>query len=402
MSVLAVMVLLGACGSSKHTATTATTTPSATAPSGATATTAAPATGTPITIGAGCPETPPVVSPECWTVTQAVVAQVNKEGGINGHPLKFTYCDTSSGNPQLFPQCIKELTDNSAVVAMVGGVSDGSYCSQITAAGMANIGPNVRVTDDFNCANSFPISDFSLSGFAAEAAYLFAAGKTKPGVIYPDIPAGLVSVKGIVSGFPSGTHVDEIAASLSEATYAPFIAKAEGDGDNPMFLLLSDTQLASAIKSAQQISYSPSFAVSYSCDDPKLFLTPLGSTINGVICALPWNPSAQTEITAVMDANGTPDFDNNFNAVAAYTGAEMAVAAMKSITGPVTRASLLSAMNHLQFSDPLLLAPINFPSLPGNVTGATRVPNALNDIAEVENGQLQVIKTDVNGATPSS
>lgn len=60
----------------------------------------------------------PLGVPERNTV-EMLVKQINKKGGVDGHPLKVIYYD-DAGNPQQAAQACQELLTNKSVVAIVG------------------------------------------------------------------------------------------------------------------------------------------------------------------------------------------------------------------------------------------------------------------------------------------
>jgi branched-chain amino acid transport system substrate-binding protein len=122
----AACLVFSACGSSKKTTATATTAAggTATTAAGGTATTkaAAAATGTPIVIGAVGSNTGVDIFPEPMKAAKAVFDEVNKAGGINGHPIQYLVeddGDTAEGAAA----AAKRLVEDKKVLAMVGGGS---------------------------------------------------------------------------------------------------------------------------------------------------------------------------------------------------------------------------------------------------------------------------------------
>jgi branched-chain amino acid transport system substrate-binding protein len=122
----AACLVFSACGSSKKTDATATTAAggTATTAAGGTATTkaAAAATGTPIVLGAVGSKTGTDIFPEPMVAAQLVFDEVNKAGGINGHPIQYLVeddADTAEGAAA----AAKRLVEDKKVLALVGGGS---------------------------------------------------------------------------------------------------------------------------------------------------------------------------------------------------------------------------------------------------------------------------------------
>ncbi|MCZ7526533.1 MAG: ABC transporter substrate-binding protein [Acidimicrobiia bacterium] len=135
----------------------------ATAAEGDTTTTAGQAaTGTPLTFGALCQESPPVVEVECYTTTQAVFDWYNAQGGLDGHPLELEHCDISASNPENMANCLQKLTGDSSVLAFVGNQGDEGIAALAEPAEMANIGPNILGLDAGTAPISFPLSPWGM------------------------------------------------------------------------------------------------------------------------------------------------------------------------------------------------------------------------------------------------
>ena len=129
-------VTLSACGSSNKSSTTAATAPAATTGGGA-STTAAPAagdvtkcgtkpgvkaTGTPIKLGAIVTKQPGTDFTDGATMAQAYFTCVNDNGGINGHPISYTF-ETEQTDPAQIAGLAKKLIQSDKVVGIVGGFS---------------------------------------------------------------------------------------------------------------------------------------------------------------------------------------------------------------------------------------------------------------------------------------
>jgi branched-chain amino acid transport system substrate-binding protein len=387
-------LVLAACSSSGATKTTASPSSSV---KPATGTPVKPATGTPIAVGALCNESPPVVASECYTVQDAVYKQFNDAGGLNGRPIQLQHCDASTGNPENAPNCLRKFVGDPSILALTGSISTTGFTALVGSAKMANIGPNVRVPEELTSPLSFPIASLSES-YVANIIQSLASQKKSPVAIYPNISAGLLTLSTIKDAYSArGITLVAIPASLSEPTYAPFVSKAKASNGDPLYLLLSQTQLARAITDANGLGYHPQFVASYACYDTNNVIKPLGSQLEGTACSTPWNINmAGSEVTNVMQAAGATGYNLSFNSIIVYEAAKMFIAALKTINGPITRDSVYTAMSQLKFSDPALLAPLDFSALPGPSKTFPRISNGLYNVYEFKGGQLNLLQSKVD------
>lgn len=348
------------------------------------------ATGRPIRFGSMCQLSPPVEEPECETVVQAVFAEYNAAGGLDGRPLVQVVCDNSGSDPANIAKCHTKLSEDDDVIAFIANAGSGAIGPVLERAGMASVSPQVLEADSLNSPNSFPISGWGGFGFAASAAYTLKAGKSKPGGLYPPSEPGFAAMNGIKSVYtPRGVQVSEIPADVDEATYTPFVAKAKSSGVDPLYVLQPSAQLARIFGDAAQLGYEPTFVLPYTCAHER-FLDDISDVkdANGAICAVPFDWDAGAKLRATMKRYGKKDWKYSYVAVNSYVAAKMAIAALESIQGDVTRASFLDAMRKLRFTNEFLLEPIDFSKLPGPLPVAKQLVSYTFNIYAVRNGKL--------------
>lgn len=355
-----------------------------------TSATTAELTGAPIKFASMCQLSPPVREPECQSVIEAVFAEYNAAGGLDGRPLEQVVCDNSTSDPANIAKCHTQLSEDTAIVAFVANAGSGAIGPVLEQAGMASVSPQVLEGDSLNSPNAFPFSGWGGFAFAASAAYTLSEGKDNPAGLYPPSEPGFAAINGIKSVYtPRGVEVAEIPADVDEATYTPFVARAQSSNVDPLYVLQPSAQLARIFADAAQLGYQPTFVLPYTCGHEQ-FLEDIGpvADANGALCALPFDWDADEELRATMEAQSDEDWKYTYVAVNSYIGAKMAIAALESIQGDVTRASFLDAMRTLRFEDPLLLEPIDFSRLPGPLPVATQLTSYKFNIYSLRDGEL--------------
>lgn len=362
----------------------------ATAAEGDTTTTAGQAaTGTPLTFGALCQESPPVVEVECYTTTQAVFDWYNAQGGLDGHPLELEHCDISASNPENMANCLQKLTGDSSVLAFVGNQGDEGIAALAEPAEMANIGPNILGLDAGTAPISFPLSPWGMGGFQASASYTVDQGAQKPAALYPDIQAGESALGGIKLAYSgAGIEVTGIKAAVDETTYTPLVAQAQQADADVLFILQPAQVLVTVFEDMGRLGYDPMVALPYTCfhDD---FLEMVGSAGDGAVCAVPFDleDEALSELVEIMDEYGPDDWKLTYVAGNSYLAAKALIQALESIEGEITRPAILEAMRTLVFEHPMLPAPVDFASATGHaIMKAAKM--GLYYIYELDDGEL--------------
>ena len=209
-------VALSGCGSKKKNNTTAATTPAAPAASTPAATTPAAspsdatacgtkpgtkATGTPIKLGAIVTKQPGTDFTDGATMADAYFNCVNDNGGINGHPIDYTF-ETEQTDPAQIAGLAKKLIQTDKVVGIVGGFSiiecavDHKYWESLGIFEIdAGIAPECYGTSNSSAPNMGPrySSDGAVQGVVRAGAKKIAFDQSNvPGTEY--IAAGPTAV----------------------------------------------------------------------------------------------------------------------------------------------------------------------------------------------------------------
>jgi ABC-type branched-subunit amino acid transport system substrate-binding protein len=340
-------------GSSSSTpSSSATGASSATAASGATA--AAAASKSPITVEIIAVLSNPAFSdPEAATAAQAYVKQANASGGINGHPIVLQVCD-SNLNPNKETACFQQaVTDHDA--AVVGSfLLFGTGMKLLQAAGIPFIGGNGTTTAEFTSPISFPADSGEIGWYDGEAALMKKAGVTKPAIMYCDTAACDLSVQFAQQYWTKngGGTVKSVLAPLAQAAYSSQAASTASGGTNGVMMASATQAIPKMVTDLRQANFTGPIALIDSFVDSST-VSAMGSYANGLLVSGLLDPVTQTSSVGVkafvsaMNAEN-PSAAKDGLSEHTWNGFDLFSQAAKTISGPITGASLLQALENIK------------------------------------------------------
>jgi len=385
---LAVALALAACGSS-----------SSSGGSGSSASgngSSSNASGSPLLFGNVSEISGAAGTPEERNSVQAYFDQINASGGVDGHKLELTSCDDQS-SPSVAANCLKSLSSNSKVLAIVGN-SDETTESQYD---MADIGTAMTTAENLTATNVFALAGDSESGSdaAADIKYAEQKGLKKPGIIDCPTPSGCVStfqnIQKLVES--QGMKLASASAPLTAVDMTPQVLALKNAGVNFIFMDEAPSGVIDAMKAAQAIGYHPYWTLLWSSFSSNV-ATQLPAGTANVLVPSAYNISspAFSQYEATMNKYiGQGKWVLSALGLTGWTGAQMLVETLKAIHGPITRASILAAAHNLTFTSPLLPGPVDL-SQPGAVKGMPSVRNWMWYLNTIQNGKF----VQINGGNP--
>lgn len=334
----------------------------------------------------------------------AIKAQAAK-GGVNGSPVKVVVCKNKSNDPNGGAACATKMADNPKVVAVVGSAnSEGDSINPILdKAGVAAIGSLPISTGDFTSPIAFPVMSGALGtpGAATLLSDKLDINKISLGNLELAAAAQVPILINQALGVRGTKLAGEVKLPLDKQDLSAEAAQLANEGDGIVVTSLPE-QFARLVRAGQSTG---SWADKKVATLPSI-LTPavmksLGSEADGIYIAtggLATNDIKRPgvlrylrEIKKYGDASKSSD-DLVKNAWLAF---QVFAAAAKGQT-TVDRASVLAAMNQLQY-DPQGLAPkLDYTKLNTTVFGGA-VPRAFNTsvmYAQVKNGKIVSIKRE--------
>jgi branched-chain amino acid transport system substrate-binding protein len=276
-----VAVLLAACGSSSKTSSSASA-------SGASSSSGASGSGSTITVGSAISVNSPILDDaERKAGIEAAISDINAAGGINGHQVKFDFCDTTySANKEI--DCARQMVADK-VVAVINpdflADQTGRAYQVLAAAGIPIVGDSGLAPGGMASPNSFPLSG-GIPGwvFGADDNAL-RAGATKIAVVQDINPssefAGKLAVAGLAAAKLKPTAL-VTADPSSDPSLSSAAAKAIAGGTNGVVAAMAPANVPKLIVALRQAGYKGIIS-SLSAIVPNQIITALKSAADGIL-----------------------------------------------------------------------------------------------------------------------
>lgn len=355
--------------------------------------------------------TQPVVNGQDLSLgVRAAVDAINAGGGIQGHKIKFTFCQDGApplGDPNTSANCARKAAqDGDAAIVGAFTIYDTNMFPVLTAAHIPMIvGPSGDPNDATN-ADAFPVTESGFPILVGQAEVLAQQAHCKKESVIT--LGGIPSTTGIVDSVFAGAKASGVAVgapSLVTPTtvdFSPSIAKLAGEGVDCIvdgFPTTAQTQpILQAIKSAgthQKVSVNVDVLTNSA-------IKSIGPLLNGVY------GSDSAYMNALAGTNDTADASpeeakmiatmkqyepsalaQNHSVYPGYASMMVFEAAVKKVLAdkkPVTGANVMDALNHLQVSTGIT-PPLNF-AQKGAIKAMPRMFNTFVNFFQVRNGNL--------------
>jgi branched-chain amino acid transport system substrate-binding protein len=303
-------------------------------------------------------------STEAYEGAKAAAAAVNADGGINGHPLQVKVCNAGAGQgvaPAV--ACARGLVSDSKVLAEVGDFQ--LYADQsnaiLAAAKVPSIAPAPSSASVLSSKNTFPLSG---SEGAALGVALADAGAKKIQVAYTNVPqaAAALSFAKLTLGQGRGMTIQGgIPVDLTATDLTPQVTEgAKGDG---VVLAMLPAQLSSWLTVEKSGGFTQKLAASAGALLPKE-LAALGGKADGVVVAsgLPIVTSSMPGVVRFRTemAKYAPGQAVDGTSLNSWLGTWAFAQVARTMTGDLTRASVMSAFGNLTNFNVFGLLPTGF------------------------------------------
>lgn len=118
------------------------------------------------------------------SIYKAWVDSVNATGGINGHPVQFTYMD-DAGNPGTSVSDVQQLVGSDHVIALVDMTNDDeAWASYVQSKGVPVVGGGTSTTPMYSNPDFYPEGQTEDALFPSIILAAKAAGATNLGLLY--------------------------------------------------------------------------------------------------------------------------------------------------------------------------------------------------------------------------
>src|SRR6202050_281657 len=296
---------------------------------------------------------PAFSDPEAAVAAQAYVKEANASGGINGHPIDLEVCD-SNLDPNKETACFQKAVSDH-VVAVVGSfLLFGTGMKLLQTASIPCIGGNGTTLAEFTSPISFPADSGEIGWYYGEAALLKGAGVTKPAIMYCDTAACDLSVQYAQDEWTqsggSGT-IKKVLAPLAQAQYTAQAADTVTGGTNGVMMASATQAIPKMVTDLRQASFTGPVALIDSFVDTST-VSAMGSYANGLLVSGLLDPVTQTTapgVEAFVKAmnNQNPSAPKDGLAEHSWNGFDLFGQVAKTISGDITGASLLKALQNV-------------------------------------------------------
>jgi branched-chain amino acid transport system substrate-binding protein len=311
-------------------------------------------TKTTITFGQTAPQSgPAALYGQSTAGVKAYFQAVNAAGGVAGHKLALVSLDDQY-QPQVAIQATRKLLDQSkafAEVAVNGSATTKADLTVLDPDNVPLIGPQSGADflqpfakNVYNVWPSYRVEGNLLGTFAAKTLHL-----KKVGVLYQDDDFGQSLFAGVKS---SGLKPAlAIPYDPTQTDFGPQVQQFKGAGVDGVIILAIPQPTISFLNSMAGIGFTPVRIMSQVSAIPQSFSAAPkefpGTYVGAFIPPLQSSANPQVaQFTAAM-AKYEPGAPASIFAAWGWTEAQVAVAGLKAIHGPITRSSYETALDSL-------------------------------------------------------
>jgi ABC-type branched-subunit amino acid transport system substrate-binding protein len=350
------------------------------------------AKGTPVKVGVIAPTgTAGENYPEVLASATAAAMAINKAGGIQGHPIQIDYCNEQA-DANAGPACARTLVSDGVVIADATTSVDnpqGVY-DVLRAANIASVANNVDQAPDYTDPSVYPIDSGSPGAFFACGALAPSPTHAKSAAslhysLTASVTSGDLFKRGMAASLTSVTGKADVIVPTPPAPFNPTAAVNQLKSVGLVGLALTAQQDEQFMQSYSQLGGKGAF-----CTDEismsDAVLKGLGQSAKNYygaaafppINAASANPGIKQylgDMSAAKSA-GVKDADINTlqTGLNAWIGMQVIKQVGDSLKGPITAASLYTAMKTAQMSVPGLLTSVDF-GAPPKVASYPRIHN---------------------------
>jgi branched-chain amino acid transport system substrate-binding protein len=388
---LALTSTVAACGSDSENAETTTTTTKL--------------TGSPVTIGVIYTDDDGTGAEASYVEDslRASVAALEARGGLNGHPIKIRVCTTGANDTNAGAQCANEMVNDPSLIAMVGSsTSNGDAVNPILEKeGVANIAATPLSSSDYSTKVNFPVTGGAVTGPGVATLLTDEFGAKTVNLAYPDLAA--TATLPILFAQALGPRELELGTQvklpIEKQDLSAEAAQLAKGADGIAVTAFAD-QFARLVKSGRSSGAWPADlkVATFTSTLNNEVIETLGADAEGIyapaLLALTTVDSpGMRKYLGDLEKYGKNDiFDRAEDDVvkSPWLGLQILAAATKGLT-TIDRASVLAAMNKLQFDSEGLAPPFDFSKENTTILGGA-VPRLFNTsvmYGVVKDGKVQ-------------
>lgn len=284
---------------------------------------------------------------------KAAVAAINKAGGVNGHKLELTTCNSQS-DPNKVTNCAKQAVQGgyAAVVGQSDVLTTVSLpilkSGNVPSIGLIPFGNNI----DMQSPISFPLNAGTTGAYMALPFGLKQLHRTRVAAAVADIPAAIQNGAVIKAAAKRAgiQYVGIVKMPTSGITdYAPYAAQLKAMHADAVIPPATPPQVQGLMKASASAGLNIVFAHS-AINFGSVEASSIGHSADGSLLASPTLSSSNTNpgmkaFDSQMAAIGDPSPGRRIPTLNAWLSVYAASDVMKKISGSVTGASVLKQLH---------------------------------------------------------
>jgi ABC-type branched-subunit amino acid transport system substrate-binding protein len=350
-------------------------------------------------------------APEIPAAVSAAARAINEEGGLNGHEVKVEFCNDTDANAEL--ACARKAISEDALAFSGAAFLFNPVSAQdaLAKAKIANVAPLAANPVEYSQAINFPIDTTPVAGnFPCVTQAPEASGKETVGQITQDLPpqvAGATQIEAVAKG-SGADYAGTVVVPISQTDFSAPVQEAVDNGTEVLLSWLAPAQLPALLQSATSLGEEFVYCLTAG-SAPLQVLEQLGALASEFYVGegLPPTTEATAEEHPMMqdfidqmkaeedagnaDASLTKGIP--VHALRAWLGVQVIKQVSESITGELTSATLLDALNKATVDLGGLTPPLDF-SKPVDAPGFERAFNPMVTLAKWDPDAKEFVETD--------
>ncbi|WP_432841579.1 ABC transporter substrate-binding protein [Dactylosporangium sp. CA-092794] len=310
---------------------------------------------------------------------KAAVSDVNDNGGVNGRKLELTVCDAKA-DANLAGACARTAVGDKDQVATVGnalyGYTDQQYAVQ-NQAKMPAIGVKMYGLAEHGSPMSFPVEAGGIGSVPAGVALLAAKGVKKVMFVSVNVPSSTNTDafirKYVMPTFPNSSYIKPVLVPTTQTDMQATSAEIIRSAPDGIQVGLPPAQAIAFVKTIRAQGYTGPLVIPSSVLTAQQIKDQIGAAAGNLIISGEFShegPGWEAFLAGMKkyqpDANVTEQGTNPW--ISVHMFADVA----KTISGPITRESVLAAFQKLDHYDTKGLTPALDYTKPPTYEGYTR------------------------------
>ncbi|MCU1375630.1 MAG: hypothetical protein JWO68_2916, partial [Actinomycetia bacterium] len=335
--------------------------------------------------------------PEQLDGAEIAAKAINAAGGVNGRQIKVISCN-SKGDVNEGAKCARDGVSGGAIEAVGSQQLNSQGSTKVfEASSMANVGNNPLAPVDFTSASSFPIVPGAATAVAAACAGLVEQDGIKSNVVVfgVDLAAGKTARDACQKSLDlRGVKSTVVVAPPGAPDMAPFVAQAMAQKPKAVVLSVLPSDIVKIATAFHQAGFTGRYASVISLYSAAL-APQLAPTTDGALLGAKLPPPAdasssgleQFRADAKKYGGNAPLTEYSMDS---YISVHVVAEVAKTMTGPITPASFLKAMQAASNVKVPILGTLNFTTSAG-IEGQPRLTNARAVLVRFEGGAFKTL-----------